>query len=399
MKFPIPLHLLCVMTMFNLFNVRKKGKVLAFISLLVLTLSACGTQSQTDATDTISFASLEKTGEMDLAYAKCFSVDYYGEYSLINIVNDGKFLLVPEGADVPGDLDEDITVLKQPLDHTYLVSTSVMDLLRQLDVLSMVTLSGSKASDWYIEEAKKAMESGEITYAGKYSTPDYELLLQSGCNIAIENSMIYHTPETKEKLEEIGIPVLVEQSSYESSPLGRLEWIKLYGLLYEKMEEADAYFANQVNDISAITTDITSDKSVAFFYVNSSGLINVRKPDDYVSKMISMAGGQYALCDVIPEEDNALSTMNMQMEDFYVAAKDADILIYNSTVDGELQSIDALLDKNSLFSDFKAVSKKQVYTTGKNFFQESTGIAEFIMDMYHVLQEDGSDLTYLKKVE
>ena len=38
--------------------------------------------------------------------------------------------------------------------------------------------------------------------------------------------MIYHNPEVKEKLEEFGIPVLVEHSSYESHPLGRTEWVK-----------------------------------------------------------------------------------------------------------------------------------------------------------------------------
>lgn len=43
--------------------------------------------------------------------------------------------------------------------------------------------------------------------------------------------MILHTPEVKEQLEHFGIPVLVERSSYESDPLARMEWIKLYGIL------------------------------------------------------------------------------------------------------------------------------------------------------------------------
>ena len=66
--------------------------------------------------------------------------------------------------------------------------------------------------------------------------------------------------------------------------------------------------------------------------------------------MITMAGGNYALADVVPEEENALSTMNMQMEDFYNAAQSADILIYNSAIEGEITSIDELLAKNSLFA-------------------------------------------------
>ena len=64
------------------------------------------------------------------------------------------------------------------------------------------------------------MEKGDILYAGKYSKPDYELILANGCKLAIESTMINHTPDVKEKLEELGIPVLVEQSSYENASAG-----------------------------------------------------------------------------------------------------------------------------------------------------------------------------------
>ena len=366
--------------------------------VMMLTLGACGVQSQSDTTDKIAFDSLEKTGQMTLAYATQYQVEYYGDYSLITIGEDQRFLLVPEGKDLPKNLPEDVVALQQPLDKTYLVSTSVMDLIRQLDCISYIRLSGSKAKDWYITEAKEAIEAGNMIYAGKYSAPDYECILNEGCNLAIENTMIYHTPEVKEKLEELGIPVLVERSSYETHPLGRLEWIKLYGLLFDALDEAKAYFDTQVEQITPLLDQANTGKTVAFFSVNSSGAINVRKPGDYITQMITMAGGNYALADVVPEEENALSTMNMQMEDFYNAAQSADILIYNSAIEGEITSIDELLAKNSLFAQFDAVKKGNVYCTGKNFFQESTGMAEFVEDMHNVLGDADAGLTYLKKL-
>lgn len=372
------------------------GLLLAVV--MMLTLGACGVQSQSDTTDKIAFDSLEKTGQMTLAYATQYQVEYYGDYSLITIGEDQRFLLVPEGKDLPKNLPEDVVALQQPLDKTYLVSTSVMDLIRQLDRISYIRLSGSKAKDWYITEAKEAIEAGNMIYAGKFSAPDYECILNEGCNLAIENTMIYHTPEVKEKLEELGIPVLVERSSYETHPLGRLEWIKLYGLLFDALDEANAYFDSQVEQITPLLDQANTGKTVAFFSVNSSGAINVRKPGDYITQMITMAGGNYALADVVPEEENALSTMNMQMEDFYNAAQSADILIYNSAIEGEITSIDELLAKNSLFAQFDAVKKGNVYCTGKNFFQESTGMAEFVEDMHNVLGDADADLTYLKKL-
>ena len=369
--------------------------------VMMLTLGACGVQSQSDTTDKIAFDSLEKTGQMTLAYATQYQVEYYGDYSLITIGEDQRFLLVPEGKDLPKNLPEDVVALQQPLDKTYLVSTSVMDLIRQLDCISYIRLSGSKAKDWYITEAKEAIKAGNMIYAGKYSAPDYECILNEGCNLAIENTMIYHTPEVKEKLEELGIPVLVERSSYETHPLGRLEWIKLYGLLFDALDEANAYFDSQVEQITPLLDQANTGKTVAFFSVNSSGAINVRKPGDYITQMITMAGGNYALADVVPEEENALSTMNMQMEDFYNAAQSADILIYNSTIEGELTTIDQLLDKSPLLADFQAVKAGNVWCTGKNLFQESLGLGDMMVDFHTIFTDPSvSDdaLTYLHRL-
>ena len=90
-----------------------------------------------------------------------------------------------------------------------------------------------------MEEARQAMQESRIAYAGKYSAPDYERILAAGCTLAIENTMVLHDPEVKEQLEKFGVPVLVERSSYESGPLARMEWLKLYGILLNKTEMAE----------------------------------------------------------------------------------------------------------------------------------------------------------------
>ncbi|MDO5551716.1 MAG: ABC transporter substrate-binding protein, partial [Lachnospiraceae bacterium] len=99
--------------------------------------------------------------------------------------------------------------------------------------------------------------------------------------------------------------------------------------------------------------------------------------------------------------ENALSTMNMQMEAFYGAAKDADYLIYNSTIDGELKSLDEFLGKSSLLADFKAVKEGHVWCTGKNLFQETMGLGDMILDIHQLLTEDQPDpeaMTYLHQL-
>lgn len=341
---------------------------------------------------------LKQTDSMELTYAQQFTVDYYeGGYALINIKDSGHYLIVPEGMDTPTGLPENITILKQPLDHIYLVATSAMDLFRALDGLDNIRLSGTDAEGWYIEEAKQAMEDGKIVYAGKYSAPDYELILSEECDLAIESTMIYHTPEVKEQLESFGIPVLVERSSYESHPLARLEWLKLYGVLLDKEDAANQYFEEQVDSIQDILKEENTGKTVAFFYINSNGIVNVRKSSDYVPKMIEMAGGKYILENA--GDENELSTMNMEMEAFYSQAREADYLIYNSTIDAEITTIRELLGKSELLGDFKAVKEGKVYCARKNLYQESTGVGTLIKDFHKMLTEEEPNLSYLKKLQ
>ena len=347
-------------------------------------------------------AGMKYDHSLELQHADQFAVDYYeGGYALITIAGGERFLLVPEDKEAPEGLDADISVIQKPVQNIYLVATSAMDLFCALDGLDSISLSGTNADGWYIDKAKKAMEDGDIAFAGKYSAPDYELILSKNCDLAIESTMIYHQPEVQEKLEQFGIPVLVEHSSYESHPLGRTEWIKLYGVLLGKEDQAQKLFQEQVDKLKSVEDSENTGKTVAFFYINSMGAANVRKSNDYVSKMIELAGGEYIFHDPV-EDDNALSTMNMQMEEFYAKAKDADYIIYNSTIDGELDSIDELLAKSSLLADFKAVKDGNVWCTGQNLFQETMGLATMIEDIHTMLTSDDpklDSLTYMKKLK
>ena len=365
-------------------------------------IQAADAQETTEDTETKQdLAGLKYDHSLELQYADQFSVDYYEDgYALITIEGDGQFLLVPDGKEAPDGLDSDIAVIRQPLQNIYLVATSAMDLFCALDGLDSISLSGTNADGWYIDEAKKALEDGSISFAGKYSAPDYELILSKGCDLAIESTMIYHKPEVKEKLEQFGIPVLVEHSSYESHPLGRTEWLKLYGVLLGKEDLADKLFQEQVDKLKAIEDSESTGKTVAFFYINSVGAANVRKSGDYVSKMIELAGGKYIFNALGDEEDNSLSTMNMQMEEFYAGAKDADYIIYNSTIDGELTDISQLLEKSSLLADFKAVKDGNVWCTNQNLFQETMELGTMIEDIHTMLTSDDPDLdtlTYMHK--
>ena len=373
-------------------------------ALTVLSLCACGAADAPAKADgqtaAVSWDELVFDRTMPLRYAQKFTVEYAGEsYKRITISGDRVYLVVAEGAAVPDGVPDGVTVLQQPLDQIYLVAAAAMDFFDKLNAIDRITLSGKKEADWYITSAKDAMQKGSMLYAGKYSEPDYELILSEGCDIAVENTMIYHSPAVLEQLERLGIPVLVETSSYEPQPLGRMEWIKLYGALLDKEDEAEALFDAKMDSLSGVLEQEPAGKTVAFFYITSNGAVNVRKSTDYVAKSITMAGGEYISFDD-SAEDNAQSTVNIQMESFYHGAVDADVLIYNSIVDGELHSIDELVALDPLLADFKAVKDGNVWCLTKNFYQESLELSDLILDVHGALNDspDG-ELRFLARLK
>lgn len=384
-----------------------KKRLILLVLCLTLLLAACGgpenvatTQPQAEtASQAVRYEELLFENVMPLSYATGFSVSYSEEgYKLLTIGEDQTYLVVGEDMPVPEEVPDTVTVLQQPLDQIYLVSTGAMDHFIELNALDSIILSSQKADAWYLPEAKQAMEEGKIAYAGKYSAPDYETVLGSGCNLVIENAMIYHAPEVLEKLRSLGLPVLVELSSYESHPLGRMEWIKLFSALVNKEEEAAAYYDSMLAALEPVMNQEPTGKTVSFFYITTSGGINVRRPSDYVSCAIGLAGCE----NVSFSEDQAdvgTSTMTIQMEAFYQGVQDADILIYNSIVDGELDSLSALLEKMPTLADTKAVKEDNVWCLSKNFYQETMSLGDFILDVNAVATGSDGQLRYLKHLQ
>ena len=375
-------------------QMKRFGLCAALSAAALLLLAGCAGSGSTAA------PTLTVESSYPLQYAKQFTVDECtGGYELITIA-DSQYLVVPQGAAVPEDLPQGTTVLQQPIENIYLVSTSAMDPIISLGALDSIALSGTKADGWYLPEAKAAMQAGQIAYAGKYSTPDYETILASGCGLAIENTMIYHTPEVKEQLEHFGVPVLVERSSYESGPLARMEWIKFIGLLLGRAEEAERVFSEKIARIEPVLQQEPTGKTVAFFSVTGNNLITVRKGGDYVAQMIGMAGGSYVFAD-LTDNGNSLSTMNLPQETFYAQARDADVLIYNSTIEGVVDTREQLVKKCAMLADFKAVQSGDCWCTSKSFFQQSMALPDLILDMNRVFTEGDpapEELTLLQKI-
>lgn len=340
-------------------------------------------------------------GTLDVKYAKQFAVYYYENgYKIIEVSTEGDYLLVPEGADVPAGAEGSMRILQMPLDNIYLQATFAMALFTALDAQDHIKLVGTDVDGWTFDEPKDALQSGEMLFAGNYSAPDYELLINQGCDLAIESTMILHVPEVQEMLENIDIPVFIDRCSYEETSFGRSEWIKCYGAMVGKEAEAAEYYAGQEAVMEELNDFEDTGLTVAFFAVNTSGMMVVRSGKDYVIDMIREAGGSYSFDNVKAVAESNSSVIELSVEEFYANAIDADYFVYNASMFAPLTSMDDLLDKNKIFADMKAVKEGHVYQVGSDMFQATDRISVLIRD-FHIMLTGGdeSQFTFLTKIE
>lgn len=376
--------------------------MLSFLALLVLaTATACApANSPTPApsaeppkTEGEVDGKLIFTREEELQYATEFTLTHYeGGYKefTVNTLADKKFLIVPEGRSAPEGLDEGSVVLKQPINKMCLNSSGMVSLIDAIGGLQNVVTVGDVVENWYIDNIISMMKSGEIKYSGSYKAPDFEMLAKEGVQLEVDTTMLLYNPEVMAKYDELNIPYFIESSSREAHPLGRVEWVKLFGALLGLEDEANSHFSEQVAKVDAIRAPEKSGKTVAMIYMSTDAQkVYARNGGDYMAQMIELAGGTYIMSDVSPEKSGTTATT---LEEVYARCVDADYLFYvNFAL--KFDSIDEMVDQLPLFADFKAVKEGRVYITAPSFTQSTAAIGGIIEDMNSILTDPSIEST------
>lgn len=354
------------------------------------------------------------TGEEQTEYADKFRIyDYEDDIREIVVNGTDHYIVIGSGSQDENDIsDQDISVdadgvtyniIILPQNNIYLAASSGAAFFSALDAVDQISAAGILMKDWYVDDMRDAMQNGDILYTGKYSAPDFETMLQMGCSLAIESTMINHSPEVKEKLISNGIQVFTDYQNYEKSPLGKLEWIKVYGILTEKYDKAVKIFDEEKNKYLQAEEEsqeaASSDKkteSAVFFYINSQNEYVVRC-NDYIQQMMEEAGFKY-LPDNI--DDNGAGYVKMSEEAFYAACHDADVMIWDGAIIDAPESVEQLQGLSTIFDDFKAVKEDRVYSVSRSYYQRNDRIAELFEDFKALSDGDQTrDMEFLKKLQ
>lgn len=172
-----------------------------------------------------------------------------------------KYLVVPEGVEVPVGLERMAVIISRPADRTYVSDAALISLLQELEGTDHIAAVGVQAEEIPDEALRKAFEKGEIVYGGPFDDPDPKALIRAKVSLALESGALLpktreEIPVFTEKMEKIAnravqmeMPVLFLRDQEAEDPEEAAEWILAAGAVFGKEKEAQALYEQRLAEL------------------------------------------------------------------------------------------------------------------------------------------------------
>lgn len=227
----------------------KVGKVLSHLAILMAVmpmaaLVSCGGSHK-------SSLNVSPGEEIKLRYAENLKIEEHPDFTEVTVQNPWdtvktlqKYLLVARDSVLPANLPEG-TVVRTPVNNALVYSTVHSGLISELG--SVDAIGGVCNADYiYDTELKKRLSSGKIANCGNSMSPDIERILKLRPDVIMLSP--FENNDKYAKVGELGIPIIECADYMETSPLGRAEWVRFYGLLFGNREESEKMFSETENE-------------------------------------------------------------------------------------------------------------------------------------------------------
>mgnify|MGYP004701099343 CR=1 FL=1 len=153
-----------------------------------------------------------------------------------------KYLIVPEDVEIPAGLDKNVIIIQRPLEKVFVADEDIRKLLKE---------------EVEIDE--------ELLMEGDVKEPDYKEIVKNKCNLAVfPSSVLEIEKDSKEKKDEkeqlldlserfatLQIPVFVDRMADEEKEEAKLEWLKVYGVLFDCEEKANEVYTEKLAELKA----------------------------------------------------------------------------------------------------------------------------------------------------
>lgn len=297
--------------------------------------------------------------KIEVKYAKGFSIEKYNGYNILTIKDPWpdadktfRYLLLKEGATPPDNLEYDFEI-NIPVKKIVVTSTTHLPSLEALGAQN--SLIGFPGLDYVSSDSiRKLITENEITELGKNEAINTEMLISIEPEVVV-GFAVNGNNKTYNTIQRSGIPVIFNGDWTESSPLGKAEWVKFFGALFNKNEEAQKYFKKvETNYKMAKNLAATAEKRPT---VLSGSMYKdqwyVPYGNSWLARFIEEANASY-----IYKETSGSGSMALAFETVLSDAKNADFWV----APGQFGSYEQLLEKSTHYDQFKAVNTQKVYT-------------------------------------
>lgn len=315
-------------------------------------------------------------------YAKNIIVTTHDDYTRIDIKDPWEknrilqtYILVARNTELPDSMPEGV-VIRTPIKSILVYSSVHAQVIKELGHIESIT-GVCDAQYFTISEISEGLADGSVMNVGTSMSPTIEKI------IALAPEAIILSPYQNSSygnLSRLEIPIIECADYMETTPLGRAEWIKLFGHLFQEQEKADSIFnkvTNDYNNLKEIASQVTQKPKIL-----SENIINgtwyVPGGDSYMAKLFTDAGGIYAWSDI-----KTSGSIPLDISQVLEKAYDADIWLIKSH--DSTFSYPKLKSQNALNAQFKAFQNKNIFfcnTTSTTLFQDFPFHPEVLLKEY-----------------
>ncbi len=395
----------------EVFKTKGYIQVSKFTILVVLCYLINSCKEKTEQEDKGLPAAENNSKYYPIKYAQGFSIESNDSFKILSIANPWpeaeetyRYALI-DSAMAPKitlNKDEFDGIIITPIKRIVATSTTHIPALELLEVEE--SLVGFPGTDYISsEKTRKRIDNGLVRELGKNEGINTEVLLELQPNLVVAFG-VDGTNKSMNIIEKSGISVLYNGDWVEKSPLAKAEWIKFFGVLYNKQKLADSIFdtiENNYNSAKKIAANAKQKPTVfcGAMYRDVWHLPSGASPE---AQFLKDANVNY-----LWSESSGSGSLALSFEAVYEKAKAADLWLSPSYY----TSLEALEKANSHYTQFDAFQNNEVYsfanTTGTNggVLYYELGIArpdlvlkDMIKICHPVLLED-YELTFFSKLQ
>jgi iron complex transport system substrate-binding protein len=255
---------------------------------------------------------------------------------------------------VSKNINKNNLIIEVPITKIVVTSTTHIPMVELLN--EEATVIGFPYSKYVSsEKTRQLIDSGNITEIGKENSLNTEILLDLEPEIVVGYS-VSSADKSLTTIKKAGINVIYNGDWLEETPLGRAEWIKFFGVLFNKEKQADSIFKIiETNYLEAKKIALTAIKKPTILSgaIMSKDIWNLPAGDSFVAQFLKDANLDY-----LWKNSKGKGSLSLSFESVFDKGVNADFWI----APGYFSTKEQLLNSNQIYTKFKAFENGNIYT-------------------------------------